>query len=71
MTYGKTLTSSVQMDSVWGPVLYCNSLSILPMFALAYFQGDLENSMDLLTDLPLNGILILFFSCIAGTIIGY
>jgi hypothetical protein len=24
MTYGKKLTSSVKMDSVWGPVLYCN-----------------------------------------------
>ena len=27
MTYGKKLTSAVKMDSVWGPVLYCNLLA--------------------------------------------
>eukprot|EP01034_Spumella_vulgaris_P027249 gene27249-33941_t len=36
MTYGKKLTSSVKMDSVWGPVLYCNLLASLPMFLLGY-----------------------------------
>ena len=29
MTYGKTITSSVKMNSVWGPVLYCNALAAL------------------------------------------
>jgi hypothetical protein len=71
MTYGKTLTSNVKMDSVWGPVLYCNALAILPMFFLAYFQGDLDNAVELLSNLPTNGVLILLFSCIVGTIIGY
>lgn len=43
MTYGKKLTSSVKMDSVWGPVLYCNQLAALPMFLLGYAAGDFEN----------------------------
>ena len=40
MTYGKSLTSSVKMDSVWGPVLYVNTLSILPMAMLGAGIGD-------------------------------
>lgn len=38
MTYGKKLTSSVKMDTVWGPVLYCNLLAAFPMFMLGYVQ---------------------------------
>ncbi len=41
MTYGKKLTSSVKMDSVWGPVLYCNLLAALPMFLLGWINGKL------------------------------
>ena len=40
MTYGKKLTSSVKMDSVWGPVLYCNTLAALPMFLLGYLVSS-------------------------------
>jgi hypothetical protein len=71
MTYGKKLTSSVKMDSVWGPVLYCNFLSIVPMFMLAYYQGDLFGVFTLLNNLPFNGVAVLIFSCITGTLIGY
>jgi len=71
MTYGKKLTSSVKMESVWGPVLYCNFLSILPMFLLAYFQGDFENFSSLMSQIPTSGLIVLIFSCVAGTLIGY
>lgn len=71
MTYGKKLTSSVKMESVWGPVLYCNFLSILPMFLLAYFQGDFVNVTPLLSQIPTSGMIVLIFSCVAGTLIGY
>lgn len=43
MTYGKKLTSSVKMDSVWGPVLYCNALAALPMFLLGYLVRPIHN----------------------------
>ena len=70
MTYGKRLTSSVKMESVWGPVLYCNLLAALPMFLLGYCNGDYENIGLLMSELPANGVMILLFSCIAGTLIG-
>jgi hypothetical protein len=70
MTYGKKLTSSVKMDSVWGPVLYCNLLAALPMFLLGYVNGDFNNVSEKLLSLPMNGVLLLLFSCIVGTLIG-
>lgn len=71
MTYGKKLTSSVKMDSVWGPVLYCNLLAAFPMFCLGYFAGDFDNATEVVLALPPKGMMILLFSCIAGTLIGY
>lgn len=70
MTYGKKLTSAVKMESVWGPVLYCNLLAALPMFLLGYCNGDYENIGEKLSEIPANGVLVLIFSCIAGTLIG-
>jgi hypothetical protein len=70
MTYGKKLTSSVKMDSVWGPVLYCNLLAAVPMFLLGYSQGEYANMGQILSSLPVNGHLLLLFSCAAGTLIG-
>jgi drug/metabolite transporter (DMT)-like permease len=70
MTYGKKLTSSVKMDSVWGPVLYCNLLALLPMFLLGYTAGDFEHASEKLSELPSNGWSILLFSCVGGTLIG-
>jgi GDP-mannose transporter len=70
MTYGKKLTSSVKMDSVWGPVLYCNLLAALPMFLLGYLNGDYKDVGEKLSELPANGVMILLFSCVAGTLIG-
>jgi GDP-mannose transporter len=71
MTYGKKLTSAVKMDSVWGPVLYCNLLAALPMFLLGYGNGDYEDIYTKLSEIPANGVMILLFSCVAGTMIGY
>jgi hypothetical protein len=70
MTYGKKLTSSVKMESVWGPVLYCNLLAAVPMFTLGYINGDYYNIGEKLQELPANGAMLLLFSCIAGTLIG-
>jgi hypothetical protein len=70
MTYGKKLTSSVKMDSVWGPVLYCNLLAAFPMFLLGYVNGDFVGIQDKLAALSFNGVMVLFFSCIVGTLIG-
>lgn len=70
MTYGKKLTSSVKMDSVWGPVLYCNVLAAFPMFLLGYIKGDYEDIWTKLGGIPFNGMVLLLFSCVVGTLIG-
>ncbi|CAK9249577.1 unnamed protein product, partial [Sphagnum jensenii] len=59
MTYGKKLTSTVKMESVWGPVLYCNTLAALPMFLLGYIRNDYENIAEKLLAVPLDGMALL------------
>jgi GDP-mannose transporter len=71
MTYGKRITSTVKMDSVWGPVLYCNGLSAVPMFLIGYYSGDYVHLTSKLTALPSSGLAVIGFSCITGTLIGY
>jgi len=72
MTYGKMLTSSVKMDTVWGPVLYCNLLGAPPMIALSYLSGEFETSIyDQLAAMSTTGWFVLLFSSIVGTLIGY
>ena len=70
MTYGKSLTSNVKMDSVWGPVLYCNALSIVPMFLLGWFRGEFEGVGEQLQEIPSDGAWLILASCIVGTLIG-
>ncbi|CAK9249576.1 unnamed protein product [Sphagnum jensenii] len=71
MTYGKKLTSTVKMESLWGPVLYCNTLAALPMFLLGYIRNDYENIAEKLMEIPANGALVILFTCVTGTLIGY
>ena len=71
MTYGKKITSSVKMDSVWGPVLYCNFMATLPMFMLGYVGGEYDNISEKLNAVSPTGIAIIAISCVIGTLIGY
>lgn len=70
MTYGKKLTSSVKMESVWGPVLYCNTLSIVPFFLMASYEGNISGQIQVLLNSGVNGLSVVIFSCIVGTLIG-
>jgi hypothetical protein len=77
MTYGKSLASTVKMDSVWGPVLYCNALSVVPMFLFGLAEGQdgavasFASSLLGVAALSSQGLGVLVFSCVAGTAIGY
>ena len=71
MTYGKQLTSSVKMESVWGPVLYCNLLAAIPMFLLGYLNGDYNGVDQIISKIPFYGAMVLLFTCVTGTLIGY
>ena len=70
MTYGKLLTSTVKMESVWGPVFYTNCLSVLPMALLGYSQGDFVGVEEKLMEVPTTGAWLILFSCIVGLMIG-
>jgi len=70
MTYGKKLTSSVRMGSVWGPVLYCNVLAVLPFVALGMMDEEFPKALQTLRAVPFSVIIILGFSCVTGTLIG-
>jgi len=41
------------------------------MFLLGYGNGDYDNIAENLSEMPANGMAILIFSCVAGTLIGY
>ena len=72
MTYGKLLTEPTKNSmGQWGPVLYQNLLATLPMFLLGYSYGDYNNIDSLLGAIDFNGYLVLLFSCVVGTLIGY
>jgi len=71
MTYGKSLTSTVKMNSVWGPVLYCNAFSIIPIGLLCWIDGDFDKVSNELMSISIYGVLVILFSCIVGTLIGY
>ncbi len=72
MTYGKVLTEPTKNSmGQWGPVLYQNLLAALPMFLLGYAYGDYNNIGAVLSKIDFNGYLVLLFSCIVGTLIGF
>ena len=68
---GKSLISSVKMETVWGPVLYCNILSVVPMFLLGFVAGDYSGLSDKMAKISQTGWAVLLFSCLVGTFIGY
>jgi hypothetical protein len=70
MTYGKALSSSVPMESTWGSVYYCNSLSIVPFVLMGVYEGNLFKNLSTVFTLPLVPTCVLIFSCIVGTFIG-
>jgi solute carrier family 35 len=71
LTYCKVLMSSVALKTNWGPVYYCNLLAVIPMTILCYLVGDLDGDIwEDISQISFTGILIILFSCVAGTFIG-
>jgi hypothetical protein len=70
MTYCKQLTSSAKMTSKWGPVFYCNFLATIPIIVLGMITGEFDDLGGALESIPTSGVMVLFFSCVAGTFIG-
>jgi GDP-mannose transporter len=70
-TLGKSWTASVRMDTVWGPVLYCNVLAALPMFLLGYVHGDYAKLDVMVAEMPAGAAMVILFTCVTGVLIGY
>jgi GDP-mannose transporter len=70
MTFGKAISNSVKMDSVWGSVYYCNALSILPFLVMGTYEGNFIDSIISIFWLDRKGLTVLLFSCVVGTFIG-
>ena len=73
MVYGKKLASSVKMETVLGPVLYCNLLGSFLLFCVGYLSGDYvdEDIQMKLKDPTLHGVMILLVSSVVMTLFGY
>ena len=73
MTYGKKITSGIKFNSMWGPVLYTNLLSVLPMFLLGWGMGDYSkfSNPEKSWEWSVPAITMLILSSVVGTLIGY
>lgn len=71
ITYAKQLTSSIKMESIWGPVMYTNALAIIPMALIGNTRHEFDDIVPLVMAVPYHGWLVILFSCVAGTAIGY
>jgi GDP-mannose transporter len=71
LTYGKFLVSGIPIASLWTPVLYTNSLSILPALGLCLVAGELDESRLAKVDLNSAAYFWLGASCFIGMSISY
>eukprot|EP00039_Didymoeca_costata_P018784 m.334951 g.334951 ORF g.334951 m.334951 type:complete len:310 (-) comp17481_c0_seq1:1841-2770(-) len=69
MTYGKVLLQNVKLETIWGPVLYTNILSVIPTMVLGATLGDFEKYDP--ADVTESAGLWVALSCIFGIAIGY
>jgi drug/metabolite transporter (DMT)-like permease len=76
MAYGKKIIKSVDLKTMWGPVLYTNLLGFPPMLLFAKMGNEYER---LWADMwvrdegrfPPGSIILLALGCLIGTAIGY
>eukprot|EP00622_Pseudochattonella_farcimen_P007763 FR743828.1.p1 GENE.FR743828.1~~FR743828.1.p1 ORF type:complete len:196 (+),score=4.85 FR743828.1:22-588(+) len=74
MTYGKKVASGVALNTLSGPVLYTNVLSIVPMIFLATVSNEPSAVLHMASEpqgYPVYGPTLLLLSCIIGTAISY
>lgn len=71
MTYGKKLTSSVKLPSMWCSVLLTNFFAFPGFIILGWLDGDFDIVGEKLQEMPVNVYFILLFSCVVAVLIGY
>ena len=66
LTYGKFLVTGIPLASLWTPVLYTNTFSILPALAVCTLTGELSESRLGSIDVTPTASWWLFVSCAIG-----
>jgi len=66
-TYGKKLCQGVKFNApVWGQVMYCNTLGLLPLMVVGFISGEHKYLEENGANLGAPALTSLFLSCIVG-----
>jgi len=66
-TYGKKLCQGVKFNApVWGQVMYCNALGLLPLMGLGFMSGEHRFLETKGANISSPALFSLFLSCIVG-----
>ena len=71
LTYGKFLVSGLELKSLWTPVLYTNTLSVLPALLVGLMAGELSQARLEGIELTNAALFWLLASCVVGICISW
>ena len=63
-TFAPSLSPNLPVQSVWSPVLYTNSLAMVPTGIIGLVSGDFANVPSI--EWTLAGVCVLLLSCVVG-----
>lgn len=66
LTYGKFLVTGIALRSMWTPVLYTNTFSIIPALFIAGVAGEFNVLVDDSLKISRTGVFWLVLSCLIG-----
>ena len=71
LTYGKFLVSGLKLKSLWTPVLYTNTFSVLPALALGWVAGEFSDERLQRLEFTPTALFWLGTSCLVGICISW
>jgi len=71
LTYGKFLVGSLKHKSLWTPVLYTNTFSVIPALTIGLIGGELNESRLSAVLLDQRALAWLVLSCVIGILISW
>jgi len=66
LTYGKFLVTGIQLKTLWTPVLFTNTLSIVPAIMLGTVSGEFSHARLSQIAITSTGLFWLLLSCVIG-----
>jgi len=64
LTYAKHLVTGIGLKSVWSPVFYTNTLSLIPTGIIGIISGDFSKISDI--QWTVDAVAVLLLSCVVG-----